>query len=71
VVSAITFIWIASDVPDDARMMGIPATPEREQKLKQVALARLPEMRRQLRALEATVARLQREEGPGGSTAAA
>lgn len=62
---------ISNDVPEGARMMGIPATPEREQKVKQASLAKLPDMRRQLRALEATVARMQRDEGISDNTAAA
>jgi UDP-3-O-[3-hydroxymyristoyl] glucosamine N-acyltransferase len=51
---------ITSDVPDGAVMMGIPATPEREQKLKQAALAKLPEMRKEFKALRAAVAELER-----------
>jgi UDP-3-O-[3-hydroxymyristoyl] glucosamine N-acyltransferase len=47
---------ITNDVPDGACMMGIPATPEREQKLKQAALAKLPEMRKELKALHQMVA---------------
>ncbi len=43
---------VVNDVPDGARMIGIPATPEREQKLKQAALSKLPEMRRELRKLQ-------------------
>jgi UDP-3-O-[3-hydroxymyristoyl] glucosamine N-acyltransferase len=62
---------IVASVPEDARMMGIPATPEREQKLKQASLSKLAEMRRQLRALQATVNRLDSERGAGGNTAAA
>jgi UDP-3-O-[3-hydroxymyristoyl] glucosamine N-acyltransferase len=46
---------IIGDVPDGARMVGIPATPERDQKIKQVAFAKLPEMRRQLRKLQGAV----------------
>ena len=36
---------VINDVPAGARMVGIPATPEREQMVKQAALAKLPEMR--------------------------
>lgn len=43
---------ITSDVPDGAVMMGIPATPIREQKLKQAALAKLPEMRKDFKAVK-------------------
>jgi UDP-3-O-[3-hydroxymyristoyl] glucosamine N-acyltransferase len=49
---------VINDVPDDARLVGIPATPEREQMVKQAALAKLPEMRRQLKQLQATVDKL-------------
>jgi len=33
---------IVNDVPEGSRYIGIPATPEREQKLKQAALSKLP-----------------------------
>ncbi len=49
---------VMNDVPADARVVGIPATPEREQMIKQAALSKLPEMRRQLKQLQATVAHL-------------
>lgn len=62
---------ISNNVPDGARMIGIPATPERDQKLKQAALAKLPEMRRQLRLLERTVAQLEERLGPEDQNAAA
>jgi UDP-3-O-[3-hydroxymyristoyl] glucosamine N-acyltransferase len=52
---------ITNDVPDRSRMIGIPATPEREQKIKQAALSKLPEMRRQLKALQRTVDKLVEE----------
>lgn len=52
---------VTNDVPDDARMIGIPATPEREQKIKQAALSKLPEMRRQLKKLQRTVEAMQAE----------
>ena len=42
---------ITNDVPDGGRMIGIPATPEREQKIKQAVMSRLPEMRQQLKQL--------------------
>jgi UDP-3-O-[3-hydroxymyristoyl] glucosamine N-acyltransferase len=45
-------------------MVGIPATPEKEQMRKQAALSRLPEMRRQLRLIQVAVDRfLQNEQG--------
>jgi UDP-3-O-[3-hydroxymyristoyl] glucosamine N-acyltransferase len=46
---------VINDIPDGACMLGIPATPERDQKLKQAAFARLPEMRQQLKQLQRTV----------------
>jgi UDP-3-O-[3-hydroxymyristoyl] glucosamine N-acyltransferase len=49
---------VINDVPAGARMVGIPATPEREQMVKQAALAKLPEMRKQLKAMQVTVDRL-------------
>jgi UDP-3-O-[3-hydroxymyristoyl] glucosamine N-acyltransferase len=50
---------ITNDVPDGAAMLGIPATPEREQKLKLAALAKLPEMRKEFKAMRRTIAELQ------------
>lgn len=50
---------VINDIPDDARVVGIPATPEREQMVKQAVLAKLPEMRHQLKQLQATVERLR------------
>ena len=50
---------ITNDVPDGAVMLGIPATPEREQKLKLAALAKLPEMRKEFKAMRRTIAELQ------------
>jgi UDP-3-O-[3-hydroxymyristoyl] glucosamine N-acyltransferase len=59
---------VSNDVPDGSRMIGIPATPEREQKIKQAAFSKLPEMRRQLRQLErkvdALIAQSAVPEGP-------
>jgi UDP-3-O-[3-hydroxymyristoyl] glucosamine N-acyltransferase len=51
---------ITNDVPDKAVMMGIPATPEREQKLKLAALAKLPEMRKEFKELRATIVELEK-----------
>ena len=50
---------VTNDVPDGAVMMGIPATPERMQKLKQAALSKLPEMRREFKALRRVIAELE------------
>ncbi|HOM18635.1 MAG TPA: UDP-3-O-(3-hydroxymyristoyl)glucosamine N-acyltransferase, partial [Thermoguttaceae bacterium] len=52
---------VIADVPAGARMVGIPATPEWEQRLKQVAWTKLPEMRHEFKKLQATVARLSSE----------
>jgi UDP-3-O-[3-hydroxymyristoyl] glucosamine N-acyltransferase len=49
---------VINDVPEDARLVGIPATPEREQMVKQAALTKLPEMRRQLKQVQVAVERL-------------
>jgi UDP-3-O-[3-hydroxymyristoyl] glucosamine N-acyltransferase len=57
---------VSNDVPDGARMIGIPATPERVQKLKQAALAKLPEMRQDLKALERRVAEWMLRIGANG-----
>lgn len=50
---------ISCDVPEGSRMLGIPATPERDQKLIQGTIAKLPELRRQIKALQAAVDALQ------------
>ncbi|MGD9648859.1 MAG: UDP-3-O-(3-hydroxymyristoyl)glucosamine N-acyltransferase [Pirellulales bacterium] len=42
---------ITNDVPAGARMLGLPATPEREQKLMLAHQRKLPEIRRQLKSL--------------------
>jgi UDP-3-O-[3-hydroxymyristoyl] glucosamine N-acyltransferase len=49
---------VMGDVPDGETYVGIPATPEREQGMLLVALAKLPEMRKQFRKLEKMVERL-------------
>jgi UDP-3-O-[3-hydroxymyristoyl] glucosamine N-acyltransferase len=43
---------IMRDVPAGQRMLGIPATPEREQKRIVMSLQKLPELRRELRKLK-------------------
>lgn len=60
---------VSNDVPAGSVMIGIPATPEREQKLKQAALAKLPEMRKQLKQLQQTVDRMLPEAGSGNQAA--
>ena len=54
---------ITNDVPDGVAMLGIPATPEREQKLKLAALAKLPEMRQEFKAFRREMAALQEAVG--------
>ena len=53
-----------NDVPDGAHVVGIPATPEREQMVKQAALTKLPEMRRQLKRLQSAVDKLAARDDP-------
>jgi UDP-3-O-[3-hydroxymyristoyl] glucosamine N-acyltransferase len=54
---------ITNDVPDGAVMLGIPATPEREQKLKQAALAKLPEMRKEFKTMRRSIRELEKAVG--------
>lgn len=54
---------VSNDVAEGSRMIGIPATPEREQKLKQAALAKLPEMRKQWKRLVRQLAARDRDRG--------
>ena len=54
---------VTNDVPDGAKMIGIPATPERDQKLKQAAFSKLPEMRKQLKMLQRMVDKLAAQAG--------
>ena len=60
---------ITNDVPAGSRMIGIPATPEREQKIKLASLSKLPEMRRQMKKLQATVNRLVEQLEAGDESA--
>jgi len=50
---------ITNDVPAGSQMMGIPATPVKDQRLKQAALSKLPEMRKQLKQLTQQIERLE------------
>jgi UDP-3-O-[3-hydroxymyristoyl] glucosamine N-acyltransferase len=43
---------VSNDVADGAEMLGSPAAPLRQAKLQMAAVAKLPEMRRQFRALQ-------------------
>jgi UDP-3-O-[3-hydroxymyristoyl] glucosamine N-acyltransferase len=51
---------ITNNVPDGAVMLGVPATPEREQKLQLAALFKLPEMRQEFKAMRRVVGDLQK-----------
>jgi UDP-3-O-[3-hydroxymyristoyl] glucosamine N-acyltransferase len=61
---------IMSDVPEGTSWLGAPATPERDQWLKQAAFAKLPEMRRELKKLQRAVEELEKRLGEGRSAAA-
>jgi UDP-3-O-[3-hydroxymyristoyl] glucosamine N-acyltransferase len=54
---------ITNNVPDGAVMLGVPATPEREQKLKLAAAAKLPEMRKEFKAMRRAIADLEKAVG--------
>jgi UDP-3-O-[3-hydroxymyristoyl] glucosamine N-acyltransferase len=54
---------VTNDVPEGVVMLGIPATPEREQKLKQAALAKLPEMRKEFKTMRRTIHELEKAAG--------
>jgi len=54
---------ITNDVLDGAVMLGIPATPEREQKVKQAALAKLPEMRKEFKSMRHAIRELEKAAG--------
>lgn len=54
---------ITNNVPDGVTMLGVPATPEREQKLKLAAAAKLPEMRQEFKAMRRAIAELQKVVG--------
>lgn len=57
---------VMRDIPSGQTMLGIPATPERQQMQLLAALQRLPEMRKQVRAIQRIVDSLQErlEEDP-------
>ncbi|HVA45177.1 MAG TPA: UDP-3-O-(3-hydroxymyristoyl)glucosamine N-acyltransferase [Pirellulales bacterium] len=62
---------VPNDIDAGAVVFGIPARPERHQKLILAAIARLPEFRRQLKDVEAAVARLEARPGADGPRAVA
>jgi UDP-3-O-[3-hydroxymyristoyl] glucosamine N-acyltransferase len=61
---------VANDVPDGAHMLGAPAVPEREQKLMFATMARLPEMRKELKQLRRQMDALTAEQADGDRAAA-
>jgi hypothetical protein len=54
---------ITNDVADGVVMLGVPATPEREQKVKLAAVAKLPEMRKEFKAMRRAIAELEKAAG--------
>jgi UDP-3-O-[3-hydroxymyristoyl] glucosamine N-acyltransferase len=54
---------ITNDIPEGVVMLGIPATPEREQKLKLAALAKLPEMRKEFKTMRRAIRELEKAIG--------
>jgi UDP-3-O-[3-hydroxymyristoyl] glucosamine N-acyltransferase len=56
---------VANDVPEGVQMLGTPAVPLREQKLRFALLARLPEMREQLKQLQRQMESLVTEKDLG------
>ena len=62
---------VVNDVPAGSHMLGAPAIPEREQKVNFAMLAKLPEMRRQLKQLTQTVEALSRTKSLPPDNAAA
>lgn len=51
---------VSNDVPDGEVMLGAPATPLRDQKIKFAAIAKLPQLRKDFRELKRQVAELQK-----------
>lgn len=63
---------VMNDVPEGTTMIGVPAYPDREFFVMQAALTKLPEMRKQMKALERTVAELRtRLDGDSNASSAA
>jgi UDP-3-O-[3-hydroxymyristoyl] glucosamine N-acyltransferase len=54
---------ITNNVPDGTVMLGVPATPEREQKLKLAAVAKLPEMRKEFKTMRSAIRELEKRAG--------
>ncbi len=52
---------VSNDVPEETVMLGAPATPLRRQKVQIAAIAKLPEMRKQFRAMQRQLAMLEQQ----------
>ncbi len=52
---------VSNDVPDGAIMLGAPATPLRRQKLQMAAVAKLPEMRKEFKAMRRELKELREQ----------
>ena len=61
---------VMRSIPDGQRHLGSPSTPEREQMLKQAAWAKLPELRKQFKALQKQVRELEDQLSRSGRDAA-
>jgi UDP-3-O-[3-hydroxymyristoyl] glucosamine N-acyltransferase len=61
---------VAHDVPENAHMLGAPAQPERVQKLMFATMAKLPEMRKQLKELQRQMSSLMGQKPEDGRAAA-
>jgi UDP-3-O-[3-hydroxymyristoyl] glucosamine N-acyltransferase len=62
---------VSHDVEEGEQMLGVPATKAREQKLKQAALSKLPELRRQVKSLARIVEQNSPSDSPSKPSAAA
>jgi len=62
---------VMTDIPEQEAYLGIPATPIRQQMVKQAAFAKLPEMRRQLKTLQRAVEQLSQQNPRQAKTDAA
>jgi UDP-3-O-[3-hydroxymyristoyl] glucosamine N-acyltransferase len=54
---------VMRDIPDGGKMLGIPATPDKQAKRQMIALQQLPELIRRTRELEKQVAELKAKAG--------
>ena len=50
---------ITNDVKEQSVMLGLPATTEREQKVRLAAISKLPELRREMRVMRRTILEIQ------------